>query len=130
MVTPSAALVIQIASTTVNWNDLQRSTYPAKWSISVADSAVTNPRLIIGEDVLNLEALETLHQDLLEGIGNVWMGAFSYAFDRLSGSLHRTQRVVRAVQQLNRLVRENWPLPTSHRVLFALLLPEMEVRMH
>ena len=41
----------------------------------------------------------------------------SGVYDRLSGSLHRTQRVVRAVQQLNRRVRGNWLPPTSRRAL-------------
>ena len=54
----------------------------------------------------------------------------SGVYDRLSDSLRGTQRVVRAVQQQNRRVRGNWLPPTSRRALFALLLPEMEVRMH
>ena len=53
----------------------------------------------------------------------------SGVYDRLSGSLRGTQRVVR-VQQLNRRVRGNWLPRTSRRTPFALLLPEMEVRMH
>ena len=51
-------------------------------------------------------------------------------YDRLSGSLRGTQRVVRTVQQLNRRERGTWLPPTLSRALFALLLPEMEVRMH
>ncbi len=87
LATFSAALEIQTDSSTVNWNDLQRSAPPTKWSISVADPAVAGPRLIVGGDVLNLEASGTFHRILLEGIGNAWMGAFSEAFDRFAVKL-------------------------------------------
>lgn len=87
LATLSAALEIQTDSSTVNWNDLQRSAPPTQWSISVTDPAAMGPRLIIGGDVLNLEASGALHANLLESIGNAWIGAISEVFDRFAAKL-------------------------------------------
>lgn len=85
--TLAAALDIQTDSSTVNWNDVQRSAPPTQWSISVTDPAAIGPRLIIGGNVLNLEASGTLHANLLESIGGAWIGAFSELFDRFAVKL-------------------------------------------
>ena len=85
--TLSAALEIQTDSSTVTWNDLQRSAPPTQWSISVTDPAAIGPRLTIGGDVLILEASGALHANLLEGIGNGWTGAFSEVLDRFAVKL-------------------------------------------
>ena len=76
--------------------------------------------------LLSCAAARRLLQDLARSMTFHQSGVY----DRLSDSLRGTQRVVRTVQQQNRRVRGNWLPPTSHRALFALLLPEMEVRMH
>jgi len=76
--------------------------------------------------LLSCAAARRLLQDLARSMTFHQSGVY----DRLSDSLRGTQRVVRTVQQLNRRVRGNWLLPSSRRALFALLLPEMEVRMH
>ena len=83
----AAALEIQTDSSEVKWNDLQRSAPPTQWSISVTDPAAIGPRLIIGGNVLNLEASGALHANLLESIGSAWIGAFSEVFDRFAVKL-------------------------------------------
>lgn len=87
LATLSAELEIQTDSSTIIWNDLQRSAPPTQWSISVTDPAAIGPRLIIGGDVLNLEASGALHANLLESIGSAWIGAFSEVFDRFAAKL-------------------------------------------
>ncbi len=83
----AAALEIQTDSSEVNWNDQQRSAPPTQWSISVTDPAAIGPRLIIGGNVLNLEASGALHANLLESIGSAWTVAFSEVFDRFAVKL-------------------------------------------